>query len=246
MKSSPSDRASHGLSPPIIHLLVKAQVPISIFLAGPVGEISKSKISIGKPSVVQAFGIYWSQKNVSVSLRTSTLTFYPSSHQLCRRHEQKDGTHIHNPGNMPLHRRTTQQQIHLIVTVPKPAQILNDPQGRLPIRHRRIHEVLLPVLIDAKSLEGEVAAGAELGLHGALVEDGGFHAEVGDAVFHDGEFDGYNAGHFDGAAEGYFAVALWERELAEMFWWGKGRSGGMLTGEVKISDAEFSAVNVDR
>jgi hypothetical protein len=40
-----------------IYLLVKAQVPISIFFAGPVGEISKSKISIGNPSVVHAFGI---------------------------------------------------------------------------------------------------------------------------------------------------------------------------------------------
>ena len=39
------------------YLLVKAQVPISIFFAGPVGEMSKSKMSIGRPSVMQAFGI---------------------------------------------------------------------------------------------------------------------------------------------------------------------------------------------
>jgi hypothetical protein len=47
-----------------IYLLVKAQVPISIFFAGPVGEISKSKISIGNPSVVHAFGIC-EKKNIS-------------------------------------------------------------------------------------------------------------------------------------------------------------------------------------
>ena len=40
----------------ITYLLVKAQVPISIFFAGPVGDMSKSKISIGKPSVVHALG----------------------------------------------------------------------------------------------------------------------------------------------------------------------------------------------
>ena len=39
------------------HLVVNAQVPISIFVADPDGEISKSKMSIGRPSVMQAFGI---------------------------------------------------------------------------------------------------------------------------------------------------------------------------------------------
>lgn len=68
--------------------------------------------------------------------------------------------------------------------------------------------MLLPIFIDAEPLEGEVATRAELGLDGALLEDGGFHAEVGNAVFHHREFEGYYAGHFDGAAEGYFAVAL--------------------------------------
>lgn len=40
------------------HLLATAQAPISRFVAGPeVGEMSKSKISIGKPKVMHAFGI---------------------------------------------------------------------------------------------------------------------------------------------------------------------------------------------
>jgi hypothetical protein len=110
---------------------------------------------------------------------------------------------------MALHRRTTQQQIHLIIIVPKPSQILNDPQRRLPIRHRRIHVVLPPILIDAEPFKREVATGAELGLHGPLVEDGGFHAEVRHPVFHHGELQRDDAGHFDGAAEGDFAVAFY-------------------------------------
>lgn len=37
--------------------LVRAQEPMSSFFAGAEGEISKSKISIGRPIVVQALGI---------------------------------------------------------------------------------------------------------------------------------------------------------------------------------------------
>ena len=40
-----------------VYLLATAHLPISIFFAGPVGEISKSKISIGSPNVMHAFGI---------------------------------------------------------------------------------------------------------------------------------------------------------------------------------------------
>ncbi len=109
---------------------------------------------------------------------------------------------------MALHRRTTQQQIDLVVVVAEASQILNHPQRRLPIRHRGVHVMLLAVLVDAEAFEGEVATGAELRLHGALLEDGRFHAEVGHAVFHDAEFQADDAGHFDGAAEGDLAVAL--------------------------------------
>ena len=40
------------------YLLATAQAPMSIFFTGPRGEMSKSKMSIGRPSVMQAFGIY--------------------------------------------------------------------------------------------------------------------------------------------------------------------------------------------
>ena len=127
---------------------------------------------------------------------------------------------------MPLHRRTTQQQVNLVIIVAEPSQVLDHPQRRLSVRHRGIHVMLLPVLVDAEPFEGEVATGSELRLHGALVEDGGFHAEIGHAVFHDAEFQGDDAGHFNGAAKGYFAVALWirEKEIGELvgkFWEGR-------------------------
>jgi hypothetical protein len=41
-----------------LSVVVKAQVPRSRLVAGVSGEMSKSKMSIGKPMVVQAFGIY--------------------------------------------------------------------------------------------------------------------------------------------------------------------------------------------
>ena len=37
--------------------LVKAHVPMSIFFTGPRGSMGKSKMSIGRPRVMQAFGI---------------------------------------------------------------------------------------------------------------------------------------------------------------------------------------------
>lgn len=61
-----STRISHTMT----YSLVKAQTPISIFLAGPVGEMSKSKISIGRPRVVHAFGIYPSTKKKKGSALT--------------------------------------------------------------------------------------------------------------------------------------------------------------------------------
>lgn len=68
--------------------------------------------------------------------------------------------------------------------------------------------MLFPILVDTEALESEISPGAIVRLHGAGEEDGGFGAEVGHAVFHHGEFERDDAGHFDGAAEGDFAVTL--------------------------------------
>lgn len=198
---------------------------MSIFLAGPVGEMSKSKMSIGRPRVVHALGICERRgislliaKPLSLSLCLSFfLSLSPPSERAHERllntikggAETKEGrTHVDDAGDMALDRRTTQQQIDLIVIVSKPAKILDDAQRGLAIGHRRVHVVLLPVLVDAEAFKGQVAAGAELGFYGPLLEDGRFHAEVRHPVFHHREFERDDAGHLDGAAEGDLAVAL--------------------------------------
>jgi hypothetical protein len=213
--------------PSTFHLLVKAQVPMSIFFAGPVGEMSKSKMSMGRPRVVHAFGIWQKEKGKVVSQSGGALPRLEL--QLCegiRGGGEENRTHIHNARNMPLHRRTTKQQIDLIIIIAKASEIFNHSQRGLAIRDRGIHVVLLAVLVDAEALEGEVAAGAELGLDGTLVEDRGFHAQVGHAVLHHAEFERDDAGHFDGAAEGDFAVAFWRVGMGSQGrWLSEGRWG---------------------
>lgn len=60
-------------------------------------------------------------------------------------------------------------------------------------------------------------------LHGSGQEQRALHPQVRHSVLHDGELDGDDAGHFDGAAKGDFAVAL---------------------GEVQVANAEFGAFDV--
>lgn len=57
------------------------------------------------------------------------------------------------------------------------------------------------MLVDAETFKVDVAPGTELRLYGSRDVDGGFHAELADAVFHDAEFERDDASHFDGAAE---------------------------------------------
>jgi hypothetical protein len=73
-----------------LSVVVKAQAPISRFVAGVIGEMSKSNMSIGKPIVVQAFGIYRVMNN-------------PSNNEsgrgdLHRRFPQRDLEQAHNSG----------------------------------------------------------------------------------------------------------------------------------------------------
>lgn len=60
--------------------------------------------------------------------------------------------HINNTRNMPLNRRTAEQQVDLVITVPIPPEILDDPQTCLAIRNSRIVVVLLAVLINGEAL----------------------------------------------------------------------------------------------
>ena len=116
---------------------------------------------------------------------------------------------------MPLDRRTTQKQVRLIVIVPKPPQVLNAPQRRLPIRYRRVQIMLLPILVNAEPFKRQIPAWSIVRLHRPGQEERGFHAQVRHAVLHDVELDRDDAGHLDGAAEADLAVALREVQVAD-------------------------------
>ena len=112
---------------------------------------------------------------------------------------------------MTLDRDTAQHQIDLIVIIPIPLQVFNDPQTTLPVRHRGVHIVLLAVLVNTESLKVYHPAWTELWLYRTWHEDGRFavdHAEFLLAVFDHIKLDGDDAGDLDGAAEGDLAVAL--------------------------------------
>lgn len=78
---------------------------------------------------------------------------------------------IHNAGNMTLHRRTTEQQIYLIITIAIAPEILNNSETSLSIGDCRIQEMLLAILVDRETLEREVSSRAELRLYRACMEN---------------------------------------------------------------------------
>ena len=136
---------------------------------------------------------------------------------------ERDVTYIDQPGNMSLDRRAAKQEIGLVVIILKPPEVLNAPQRRLAIRYGRIQIVLLALLVNAEALERQIPPGSIMRLYGSGQEQRALHSQVRHSVLHDGEFDRDDAGHFDGAAKGDFAVAL---------------------GEVQVANAEFGAFDV--
>ena len=80
-------------------------MPISIFLTGAPGEMSKSKISMGRPSVMQAFGIY------KRSNQLLDLGRYDERIVIGR------DAHIDKASNMTLNRSAAQEEIDLVVAV---------------------------------------------------------------------------------------------------------------------------------
>lgn len=112
---------------------------------------------------------------------------------------------------MSLDRSARQEQVHLVITVPKSLQVLNAPQRRLTVSDCSVHVVLLAETVDAEPFKIYVTTWSEVGLDGPWDVDGRLHVEPGHSLLHDGELDGDHAGHFDGAAEGYLTVALWRR-----------------------------------
>ena len=75
--------------------------------------------------------------------------------------------------------------------------------------------MLLAVLVDAEAFKIDVAAGAELRLDGTRDVDRTLHGQMCHTAFHNGELDGDDTSHFDGAAERDFAIALGEVQIAD-------------------------------
>lgn len=72
--------------------------------------------------------------------------------------------------------------------------------------------MLFALLIHTKPLKVDIPARTKLRLHRTRDVNGTLHVELLHAALHNAELDGDDACHFDGAAEGDFAVALEERE----------------------------------
>lgn len=63
-------------------------------------------------------------------------------------------------------------------------QVLKYPETGLFVRHRHIHKMLLPVLVDRETLERQHPPGSKLRLYGAGDEDRALHIQILDPTLH--------------------------------------------------------------
>lgn len=98
-------------------------------------------------------------------------------------------------------------------------------QRSLAIRNSNIKIVLLPMLVDTKTLKVDISTRAELRLDRAGDVDGALHSQVRQPVLEDLKVDGDDTRHLDRTAEADLAVAL---------------------AEVQVADAELGAIHVHR
>ena len=100
------------------------------------------------------------------------------------------------------------------IKLTEPSQILDTSQRRLPVRDGGVHIMLHALLIDAEAFKRQIPTRAVMRLHGTRQEERALEVEILDAALHDRQLERDDAGHLDGAAEGDFAVALREVEVA--------------------------------
>ena len=91
---------------------------------------------------------------------------------------ERDIAHIHNPRNMPLHGRTTQQQINLVIIIPEAAEVLDNAETGLAVGNGGVEVVLFAGFVDGEAFEVDIAARPELRFYGAGDVNGGFHREL--------------------------------------------------------------------
>lgn len=82
-----------------------------------------------------------------------------------RKDWRKRESHIDQTSDMSLNGCTAQQEVDLVITVPISPQIFNAPKSGLPIRHCRIHVVLLPLFIHAEAFECQIPTWSVMRLH---------------------------------------------------------------------------------
>lgn len=103
-------------------------------------------------------------------------------------------------------------------------QVLNTPQRRLPIRHRRIQIVLFPMVIHTEALKRQIPPGPKMRLHGPRQEKRALHRQRLHPLLHHAQLQRDDACNLNGAAEGDLPIAL---------------------AEMQVSDAELGARDVD-
>lgn len=74
--------------------------------------------------------------------------------------------------------------------------------------------MLLPILIDTEPLEIDISSRPKLRLHWPRDVNWRLHPQLCHAALHDGEFDGNDARHLDGAAERNLTISLAEMQIA--------------------------------
>ena len=84
--------------------------------------------------------------------------------------------------------------------------------------------MLLPLLIHAEALEGQIPPGSIVWFHGPGQEKRALHRQILHPILHHAQLDRDDPRHLNGAAKGDFPIAL---------------------GKVQVPNAEFGAGNVD-
>jgi hypothetical protein len=72
---------------------------------------------------------------------------------------------------MTLDWRTAEQQVYLIVIISEPSEVFDDSKRGLPVCDSGVHVMLLAILINAETLEGQVAPRTKLWLNRSWLED---------------------------------------------------------------------------
>ena len=112
---------------------------------------------------------------------------------------------------MPLHRRRAEQRIALGRRVTELGQVVDGIQAGLLVGDVDVQVVLLAGLVHRDAFEDQVVL--VVGRDGAWFEHRVFDPVLGHAAFDQLDLHVHPAGHFDGAAEGDFAIALAEVQV---------------------------------